>query len=262
MEKIAALKYAAKHFQCPYCHTSVEMALHYVTCTTVVECYDFREKRGALTRKLRKMNIYDGIIDIINFLLKGGQIGRYEHSPPTPTLTHVWQQAWDSQNRLGWTSFLQGFWHSDWLTVQNEYCSKRTTIPVGTGTQWLPSVLHAILEYLYDCWMARNDKLHHSDTSESRRTELEMKVRQLYSDPDRHLCSTREKRRLFGIPVDRRLKGSNAALESWIDLVEMRLRLDRETHAKQTLMRWMGQEQMLHNSRGNSQTRGDMGDRA
>ena len=39
--------------------------------------------------------------------------------------------------------------------------------------------------------------------------------------------------------LEKRLKCSNGTLESWADLVETRLRLDREEHAKRTLTRWL-----------------------
>ena len=49
----------------------------------------------------------------------------------------------------------------------------------------------------------------------------------------------KEKKKLFRLPVDKRLKQSNGTLKTWIDMVETRLRLDRETKARVTIVRWI-----------------------
>ena len=82
--------------------------------------------------------------------------------------------------------------------------------------------------------------MHNPKSDEETTRLLHEHVRQLYLDPDRYLFSTREKRRLFNIPIERHLKYSNApTLESWVDIVEVRLRLNREEHARRTLTHWL-----------------------
>ena len=105
--------------------------------------------------------------------------------------------------------------------------------------QWSSSAIHHVLTYVYECWKIRNNALHDPKSDEESTRLLHEHVRRLYLDPDRYLFSTREKRQLFNIPIERRLRFSNAILESWVDIVEMRLRLDREEYARRTLTRWL-----------------------
>ena len=75
---------------------------------------------------------------------------------------------------------------------------------------------------------------------DAKRKALHEQVTQLYQDPARYYFPTVEKKKLFRLPITQRLKCSDGALISWIDLVETRLRLDREEMDRVTIMRWIG----------------------
>ena len=152
-------------------------------------------------------------------------------------VTTIWNDAFDHQELVGYDSFIQGFWCSGWNQVQQWHSQQiREEIDIA---QWSANVVSAILTYVYECWKLQNNKLHNTDNSDDATTKIHQRVRALYMDPDRHLFSTREKRRLFSQTLEKRLTYSNATLESWIDVVELRLRLDREEHARRTLVRWI-----------------------
>ena len=63
-------------------------------------------------------------------------------------------------------------------------------------------------------------------------------------DPDQHLYTTQDKLRLFNHPLEKHfLKYSNTTLESWIDVMELELWLDKEEHARRTLDRRLEKNQ-------------------
>ena len=70
-----------------------------------------------------------------------------------------------------------------------------------------------------------------------------MQVKQLYQDPARYIFPTPEKKKLFHMKLAKRLRLSNNILLTWIDLVETRLRLDREEKARRTIVRWIQKKQ-------------------
>ena len=237
LEKEAALKYSKKHFQCPMCKVSLETAMHFLVCPTLKLMDKTIKRQNILMKKLRNISTYDGIVDLIIFLLRGGEMQDYSFHHFNKDIGALWVNAYESQSQIGWTSFLQGFWHEDWMVLQKHH-SSLLKMDQNT-TQWCASVIHELLKYAYDCWKIRNEYLHKDDNSEERRAELQQQVRRLYMDPDRFLNYTREKRRLFSVSLEKKLRCSNSTLESWIDIVELRLRLDREENARRTIIRWL-----------------------
>ena len=188
-------------------------------------------------KKLRKIYTYDGLIDLIIHLLRGGKSVDHTFHHFNQDIRSLWSQAIDSQQDLGWNSFLQGFWHQDWSTLQ--YHHVHLLKMHQNISQWCSTVILEVLQYSYECWKIRNEYLHKATSSEEKRLELQQTVRQLYVDPDRFLNYSREKRRLFSVPLEKKLKCSNSILESWIDIVEMRLRLDREENTRRTIICWL-----------------------
>ena len=121
--------------------------------------------------------------------------------------------------------FLQGMWHEGWFHLQQQHAH------LGWNRydpmNFAPRLITQIIDFAYVCWKEQNHALHGSNTDEETRQQLQATVQRLYSDPDCFLLSTKEKRRLFHVPVTRRkITQSNAALGSWIDVVETSLRLD------------------------------------
>ena len=211
--------------------------MHFTTCTQLRQRSCIIEARKQLRDFLSKENVYDGIIDLLVYTLNGGDIDKYNHIPRAQSLQHLWTTAWTGQKKVGWTGFLQGMWHEGWFQLQQQHaCLGRTQYDTSTSA---PRLISQIIAFAYTCWKERNQALHGTTTDAETRQRLQATVQRLYSDPDRFLFSTKEKRRLFHIPVTKKITHSNATLESWIDVVETRLRLDRETHAKMTIKRWI-----------------------
>ena len=246
--QLPLLTVSNRSFACPLCHEPVETPLHFVTCPKVVFDDTHKEMRSALLKKLRKLNIYDGIIDIIIYLFRGHPISDYRHTPTNNSLRLQWEYAFESQGKLGWKAFIQGFWHSSWLDVQRIHTQLMPSSQ--TNDHWMTSTIYLVLQYAYDCWNHRNVAKHGKNDSDEYRAELQHKVRQLYLSPDRYLSLTKEKRRLFNMNLEKRLNCTNGSLETWIDLVELRLRLDREEHSKRTLKRWLDDNKSGQRQRG------------
>ena len=143
-----------------------------------------------------------------------------------------------AQSKLGWKAFLKGFWHISWFALQRQHC---TFLNVKfDGPTWGSKVIKSLLTIVWDSWKFRNDFLHSSnDDDDVKRKQLVVKVHALYTDKARWYFNTPEKRKLFQMPIEKQLKLSNAVLESWADLVETRLRLDRENRAKLLIVRWV-----------------------
>ena len=228
------------HFRCPFCKTETEVPMHFVFCSVAAMEDDRKKLRQSLQSKLRKLCVFDGLIDVIIYLLRGHPIEAYRFNVDNNELKNAWLTAFASQSQIGWQSFIQGFWHTSWTEVQRIHISLLPSLP--SNDYWMTTAIHHLLLYVYECWKQRNVMVHGDDPSEQYRSELQEKVRYLYMSPDRFLFSTKEKRRLYNVPLERKLNCSNASLESWIDLVEMRLRLDWEEHARRTLVRWLGNE--------------------
>ena len=236
-EKEVSLKYSSKHFLCPVCRSTTETAMHFVTCPSLISLEATKKLRSNLQTKLQNLSTYDGLIDLILFILCGGKGSDHKCHNFNQKMQELWVTARDSQNEIGWISFLQGFWHIDWMAVQRQhlqYLKKDQQLH-----KWGASVIHELLKYNYECWKTRNEFLHKGQDDAEKRIELQQTVRRLYLDPDRFLNYTREKRRLFNVPLEKKLKCSTSTLESWIDIVELRLRLDREENARRTIVRWL-----------------------
>ena len=112
----ASEKYSKKHFVCPLCRIHMETPLHFVQCPKLISAQGAIDLRNELLKKLCTLNTYDALIDLIFSILKG--------LPPEDitftvghTFTNLWKQAFDGQQRIGWRSFIQGFWHYSWKEV-------------------------------------------------------------------------------------------------------------------------------------------------
>ena len=118
--RVAAEKYSKKHFLYPLCWTQSEMPLHFVQCTKLIPLPDAIDLRKALLKKLCNLSTYDTLIELIISLLKGLPPEQINFNISS-TFTIPWNRAIDCQQHLGWSSFIQGFWHSSWKDVQDKH---------------------------------------------------------------------------------------------------------------------------------------------
>ena len=94
------------------------------------------------------------------------------------------------QNRLGWLSFLKGFWHKEWTFLQEEYyltTNQRTN--KMNGQTWGRSVLKTIWANMHLLWITYTHQLHKSTANNPSIThrQLQEKIRILQRSY-RHYC--------------------------------------------------------------------------
>lgn len=66
-----------------------------------------------------------------------------------------------SQQRLGWTNFVFGRWHTQWATAQHNYL-------LSTGSKislkrWITAIIYKLYMIAWDLWDHRNKVLHAPD---------------------------------------------------------------------------------------------------
>lgn len=225
-------------FQCPMCQCEIETPLHYVFCPYAKSRLAQAPQKRQLRQQMQKLHTYEGIQAIILYTLVHGNNDAFHHTEIHATMRQLLQEAITAQSQLGWKAFLKGFWHTSWFALQRQHC---LFLKIKfDGPTWGSKVIKSLLTILWDSWKFRNDFLHSTnDDDDVKRKLLVEKVRALYTDKARWYFNTPEKRKLFQMPIMKRLRLSNVVLESWVDLVETRLRLDRENRARLLIVRWI-----------------------
>ena len=95
-------------------------------------------------------------------------------------------------------------------------------------------------EYCLECWRLRNESLHGKDKIESREkklAEIRKSVRKLYKK--KHELGMREKKRLFSMPMCKRLNMGIQSTKLWVGMAEEVLRLHREKATQLTINQWL-----------------------
>jgi hypothetical protein len=97
-----------------------------------------------------------------------------------------------------------------------------------------------LCDYSMDCWNHRNEMLHGKTLKDSRTITIEKlrkQVRALYSK--RESVRRQRNKKIFDMPLKKRLTMGIQSTKLWIDMAEEVLRLDRETATKNTLDMWL-----------------------
>jgi hypothetical protein len=71
-----------------------------------------------------------------------------------PTL----RKAWNKQRRIGWRSFLDGFWVLEWRQCQSQYL--RSIRSQKSSTLWISRAQRRIWLIAWNLWTHRNNHLH------------------------------------------------------------------------------------------------------
>jgi hypothetical protein len=140
------------------------------------------------------------------------------------------------QTLLGWDNFLRGRLSKRWQEAFNqEFLSRNIR---ANGLQWAGGVITAVLDYSHSLWKYRCAFLYGRSKLEAEQKildELHGKVTCAYADYEKDPFIIRQDyRRLFAIPLDRRLKQDRDCLQCFISTFNLAVKERKEFLAIQS----------------------------
>ena len=230
--------------KCPEGCDEAESNLHYLECPAT----HTRKRRTlgikrVLTR-LKKLRTYEGITSQIGHILQ--KISKRDE------LEFDWEElskdgelslnnAIRGQETIGWTSLCQGFHHKEWSKVQCKYYRQLGANPRTFNiARWKKMFSLILAEYSLDCWKQRNETIHGNEKELPRKKKLgklRKQVRGLYANKGE--LNGHPNKKVFSMPLTKRLKMGLQSTIIWIGLAEEVLRLQRDNVKKNTLHHWL-----------------------
>ena len=230
--------------KCPDGCNEEETDLHYLNC---VALHAKRRRKVCIEkvlRRLKSLRTYEGITSTIGMILN--RISNREE------LIFDWEElqsdgdmamtiAIEGQIRIGWNCLCQGFYHKEWARIQLRYYQR-----MGKNTRalnirrWKKMFSTILTEYSIDCWKLRNESIHGNEKDESRKKRkmaLGQQIRGLYKNKEE--LSGKTRRRVFNLPLKKRLGMGIQSSKLWINLAEEVLRIHREKRTNNTLHHWL-----------------------
>ena len=230
--------------ECPDGCNEEETDLHYLNCQAPHAIKRRGECIIKVLRRLKNLRTYEGITSTIGYVLK--QISDNEdmdfdweemHRDGDMSLTIAVQ----GQEQIGWNCLCQGFYHKEWANIQRRHYQrlgkKTRTLNIRRWKKMLSTIL---TDYSIDCWKLRNESIHGKEKDESRKKNKERigkQIKGLYEKKNELKGVTR--RRVFNIPLKKRLGMGIQSSRLWVSLAEEVLRRHRETITKNTLHHWL-----------------------
>lgn len=230
---------------CPNGCGETEESMHYIRCQEkeMMKKRDLYRERAM--NKLKKLRTNEGILGTVNQIIK--RISNDDemfnlHNEVATIGGKNLQVAIKGQEIIGWTAMIQGFVHKDWAEIQNNHY-KRTGLNkrIYSKKRWKREFVNIVTQYGKDCWTSRNEAIHGKTTTEGRTMRLERlrnQVKQLYGK--RRETTQKQKKNLYSVPLEKRLKFGVQALTLWVGKAEEVLKLNREQAAKYTIPHWLG----------------------
>ena len=222
----------------------VESNLHYLECPTTHS----RERRlvgiKKVIQRLKKLRTYEGITSLVGYILKC-ICNREEMVFDWETLNHDGDMSLiislQGQEKIGWTSLCQGYYHKGWAITQSKYYRR-----LGSNTRtlnirrWKKMFSTIMTDYSLDCWKERNETIHGKEKDKSRQKQLitiRKQVRGLYAR--RGELHGHPNKKIYDMPMKKRLRMGIQSTKIWVGLAEEVLRLHRENATKNTLHHWL-----------------------
>ena len=146
------------------------------------------------------------------------------------------------QEKIGWMAFCQGYYHSEWATVQQAHYRregiKKKSLNIGRWTKKFSTIMG---DYCLKCWKHRNETLHGKENDEARKKVLKkmrLKAKQLYKLKDELRGSKYSG--IFDMPLYKRIRFGVQSITLWVGMAEEVLKLHPENAAKNTILQWLG----------------------
>ena len=120
-------------------------------------------------------------------------------------LEDEYEELYQEQLLLGQYSPFFGFFHQDWLVLQERYLDLRSLPRTrNQALLGLKALLTEIFSFLHELWLFRNTQLHGEDGSRLhsfKRLQLLQEIKTLYEDQDKLLYDDRA---IFSLPFEDR----------------------------------------------------------
>ena len=248
--------------KCPFCDEE-ENWDHVFRCMST-RASAFRRERLKLLRDNLQTLPTPGCI--VKAMIRGLVIwtgGREEFHIQESMDEGLLKQAIRDQTSVGWKNIIKGRMVSSWMKAATE--KKGGKILFGSpkdGQSWARKAVNLFLAYGVEIWKFRNSGIHGETRVEkhmSKRLKLVTKIKGLYRQ--RPKLRTTDDSRLFGVPLDTRLRSNNDYLEAWL----CHVRVAQQSYAKYGELKeqGVGKKQMTitewlkgHTSTGSAGTSG------
>ena len=146
------------------------------------------------------------------------------------------------QNEIRWVAMMQGYVHKEWSEIQEKYyMDMGLNSRIYCKKRWRREFINILTQYSRECWMWRNEAIHGKTVVEGRDLRLNKlceQVKKIYAK--RREMSEKQRKNLFGVPLEKRMKFGVQALILWIGKAEEVLKLNREQAAKYMIHQWLG----------------------
>ena len=230
--------------ECPDGCNEEESDLHYLCCPAPHAIARRRECIKKVLRRLKNIHTYEGITSTMGYIL--GTISKREER------AFDWEEinrdgdmaltiAINGQERIGWNCLCQGYAHKEWAKIQARYYRrmgiKSRTLNIG---RWKKMFSKILTDFSLDCWKLRNESIHGNETDKSRKKKkgkLENQIKALYGK--RNELRGSKNRKIFDMPLAKRLGLGIQASILWIGLAEEVLKRHREYMTKNTITHWL-----------------------
>jgi hypothetical protein len=151
-----------RHSKCPRCLSDNETVHHVLQCPNL----EATQLWSTSLEKLEQwMTTNHGHPELVELIIMGMSKWHSQEFIPLefnilePTL----QRAYSQQRRLGWASFIEGYWSKEWRKCQSEYLQRLKS--QKSSLLWISRVQRKIWMIAWEMWEHRNTKLHNDGTT-------------------------------------------------------------------------------------------------
>ena len=209
VEAMLVLYKHQKHSKCPRCNADDESVTHVLQCPDARACQLWNEEIDALHTWIIDNKGCPELAHAVTTYLQAWHSG---NGFPSNDYSEILQNAIREQNRIGWQSFIEGFWSVRWREHQHQYLlsikSKRSSI------LWISKLQRRIWRIPWKMWEQRNTILHSNGTIHQYETELlKQEIRDEWTN---HNQFPYQCRNLFRGTLEQRLQTSIQQQKRWI----------------------------------------------
>ena len=230
--------------ECPDGCNEEETDLHYLDCQAPHAKIRRKKCIQKVLRRLKNLITYEGITSTIGYILT--QISNKED------ISFDWEEqhrdgdmaltiAIQGQQRIGWNCLCQGFYHKEWARIQQRHYQRLGKKSRSLNiTRWKKMFSTIMAEYSLECWKMRNESIHGKENGDSRllrKEKIGKLIKGLYGKKKE--LNKKMRRRVFSMPLEKRLRMGIQSSTIWVKLAEEVLRRHRDNLSKNTLHHWL-----------------------
>jgi hypothetical protein len=200
---------------CPSrCGASVEDASHFLRCSHLDRLAIFTALQTQLAELFTKHH-FDPYLRWIVWLF----MDQYLDPPSlvTPTFPDLYSTLYRAQRLLGPDSLMYGFFHADWVMIQDDYLEFRNLPRNKNQSLQMMKLLSTMLfDALHELWLLRNSHLHdsHGTSLHSyKHSQLLHEIASLYDQDPSMLASDRS---IFHYPLEQRQTHNTNQLRNFL----------------------------------------------